>query len=351
MYSGSSETESKSRSSIKGKLINLAHETGLIRAGRSLWAKSLTVVNYHRIDNPHRKDFDSFKPNVSATPDDFNEQMDYLVKWFNVISLKDLIEWLDGRKNLPPFAALITFDDGYLDNYLSAYPILRQHNFPALIFLTTEHIGTDAPFYWDMAAYCFRHTKRDQLTFPSGKVEYWSNQEQLEQVSKRWIEFMKSLPQIEKQIYMQRLPEALGVSVPAGFFKKLMMNWDQVREMHKGGIEFGAHTMHHPILTRISLDQVRAEVTGSKSRIEKELGEPILSFAYPNGQSSDLNHPIEKIVADSGIRAAFTLLNGPSSQGEVKRNPYAIRRIFISYKHSMPEYAALVSPINRYRSN
>ena len=70
--------------------------------------------------------------------------MDYLAKWFNVISLKDLIEWLDGRKNLPPFAALITFDDGYLDNYLSAYPILRQHNFPALIFLTTEHIGTDA---------------------------------------------------------------------------------------------------------------------------------------------------------------------------------------------------------------
>ena len=55
--SGRSETESKSRSSIKGKLINLAHETGLIRAGRSLWAKSLTVVNYHRIDDPHRKDF------------------------------------------------------------------------------------------------------------------------------------------------------------------------------------------------------------------------------------------------------------------------------------------------------
>jgi len=64
-----------------------------------------------------------------------------------------------------------------------------------------------------------------------------------------------------------------------------------------------------------------------------------------------VNNPIEKLVADSGIQAAFTLLNGPSSLGEVKRNPYAIRRIFISYKHSMPEYAALVSPINRYRSN
>jgi len=351
MYSSQTETEKLSGSSVKKKLINLAHTTGLIRAGRSIWAKSLTVLNYHRIDDPYRKDFDSFKPNVSATPDDFNHQMDYLAKWFNVISMRDVLQWLDGKKELPPYAALITFDDGYLDNYTFAYPILRAHHFPGLIFLTTEHIGTDAAFYWDMAAYCFYHTQRDHLDFPDGKAESWLNQEELDQVSKKWIELMKTLPHEEKLIHVHRLPEVLGVSIPDGYFKKLMINWDQAREMQKGGIEFGAHTMHHPILTRISLDQVRAEVEGSKSRIEKELREPVLSFAYPNGQSSDLNDKIEKVVADSGIRVAFTLLNGPSSQDEVKRNPFAIRRIFISYKHSLPEYAALVSPINRYRSS
>src|SRR5215207_1806615 len=350
MYSNPSDSTQNSKTSLKSKLLSLAHQTGLIRAGRGLWAKSLTVVNYHRIDNPLRKDFDSFKPNVSATPEDFNRQMEYLAKWFHVISLHDLVEWLEGRKDLPPFAALITFDDGYLDNYSSAFPILRQHHVPALIFLTTEHIGTDAPFYWDMAAYCFAHTQRDRLTFPDGNVEHWSNSEQLERVSKHWIEFMKTLPQAEKEIHVQRLPDSLGVAVPEGFFRRLMMDWEQVREVRKGGIEFGAHTMHHPILTRISLDQVRAEIEGSKARIEEELGEPVLGFAYPNGQSSDLNDQIEKIVADSGIRTAFTLLNGPSSQVEVKRNPFAIRRIFISHRHSLAEYAALLSPINRYRS-
>ncbi|HSA99601.1 MAG TPA: polysaccharide deacetylase family protein [Anaerolineales bacterium] len=339
------------RSSLKNKMFNLAHETGLIRAGRGLWARSLTVVNYHRIDDPHRKDFDSFKPNVSATPEDFERQMDYLAKWFHVVSLQDVIEWLDGQKDLPPYAALITFDDGYLDNYTSAYPILCRHNFPALIFLTTGHIGTDAPFYWDMAAYCFSHTKSDHLTFPDGRSEHWSSQKQLDQASKAWTESLKALPQAEKESHVQRLPELLDVSVPSGFFQKLMMNWDQAREMQKGGIEFGAHTLNHPILTRIPLEQVRAEVKGSKARIEKELGKPVLGFAYPNGQLADLNDPIERIVADSGIRAAFTLLNGPSSLGEVKRNPYAIRRIFISHKHSLAEYAALLSPINRYRSS
>ncbi len=344
-------TKRSTRSALKNKIFDLAHRTGLIRAGRSLWAKSLTVVNYHRIDDPHRSDFDSFKPNVSATPEEFDRQMDYLAKWFHIVSLQDVVEWLDGKKGLPPYAALITFDDGYLDNYTNAYPILCKHNFPALIFLTTEHIGTDAPFYWDMAAYCFAHTKKDHLTFPDGRTEHWSNPHEREQVSKAWIESMKVLPQAEKETQVARLPEILGVSIPKGYFQKLMMNWDQVREMQKGGIEFGAHSMHHPILTRISLEQVRAEVEGSKARIEKELGKPVLSFAYPNGQMADLNDPIEKIVAGSGIRTAFTLLNGPSSLGEVKRNPYAIRRIFISHKHSLAEYALLLSPINRYRSS
>lgn len=348
MYSNPSDT--KSRASLKNKIFGFAYQTGLVRLGRSLWKNSLTVVNYHRIDDPNREGFDSFRPNVSATPEDFHRQMDYLAKWFQVVSLKEIVQWLDGRKTLPPFAALITFDDGYLDNYTTAYPILCEHKFPALIFLTTGHIGTDAPFHWDLAAYCFQHTQKNHLTFPNGRVEGWSNQKQCEQVSKNWIESMKTLPHEERLRNVERLSAELSVSIPQGYFKKLMMSWDQVREMQKGGIEFGAHTMHHPILTRIPLDEVRQEVEGSKARIEAELGEAVLGFAYPNGQLSDLNGPIERIVADSGIRAAFTLLNGPSSLGEVKRNPYAIRRIFISHKHSLAEYAALLSPINRYRS-
>ena len=126
----------------------------------------------------------------------------------------------------------------------SAYPILCKHNFPALIFLTTEHIGTDAPFYWDMAAYCFAHTDRDRLLFPDGALKQWSNEQQRELVAKAWVESMKVLPQAEKEAQVQKLPELLGVSVPSGFFQKLMMNWDQAREMQQNGIEFGAHTMH-----------------------------------------------------------------------------------------------------------
>jgi peptidoglycan/xylan/chitin deacetylase (PgdA/CDA1 family) len=338
------------RSSLKDRILHLAFETGLIRAGRGLWGRSLTVLNYHRIDDPHRKGFDSFKPNVSATPQEFARQMAYLARWFNVVSLQEIVDWLDGRRELPRHAALITFDDGYLDNYTAAYPVLRRHGFPAIIFLTTENIDTDAPFYWDLAAYCFAHTGEDHLPLPDGRVLSWSNGEELAGATREWIESMKALPQAEKQRYVDRLPEELGVAVAHGFFKKLMMSWNQIREMSSGGIEFGAHTMHHPILTRIPLDQVHAEVQGSKSRIEQELGKPVPGFAYPNGQAPDFNRSVQSIVAGVGFRAAFTLMNGPSSLGEMKRDPYAIRRIFISHRHSLPEYALRLNPVNRYRS-
>ncbi len=338
----------RARSSFKNRLLHLADQTGFTRAGRGLWKKSLTVINYHRIANPYRADFDSFKPNVSATPEDFDRQMDYLARWFHVVSLREIVEWLDGGRELPPYSALITFDDGYLDNYTSAFPILRRHQFPALIFLTTGHIGTDAAFYWDLAAYCFCHTQHQRITFPGGAIQRWSNPAQREEVLRDWIESLKGVPHSEKQVWVQRLPAELGVSIPAGYFRGLMMSWEQVREMQQAGIEFGAHTIHHPILTRISLEEVRQEVEGSKSKIEEETAGTVLGFAYPNGQSSDLDARIEKVVADSGIRAAFTLLNGPSPLGEVRRNPHAIRRIFISHRHSLARFAGLLHPLHRY---
>ncbi len=351
MYSKQTESQKKSiHSTIIKKVTSLAFETGIIRAGRQFWSKSLTVLNYHRIDDPHQKDFDSFSPNVSASPEEFNRQMDYLARWFNVVSLQDVINWLDGRQTLPPYATLITFDDGYLDNYINAYPILRQHNFPAVIYLTTGHIDTDTPFYWDIAAYCFFHTKADHVLFPNNTERLWKNSGERDKVSHNWIEFMKALPEIQKQNWVSNLPNQLNVSIPHDYFRKLMMNWDQVREMHNNGIEFGGHTVNHPILTRIPPNQARIEIEGSKAEIEKQLGQPIYSFAYPNGKELDINTSIENLTDQAGYRAAFTLLNGPTSFQEVKQNPYAIRRIFIGHKHTLPQFAILVNPINRFRA-
>jgi len=349
MYSTEKQSMKKSRSRFKQKLLSMSFNTGLIRLGRRFWSSSLTVLNYHRIDDVTRNDFDSFKPNVSASPLEFDRQMKYLKRWFNVITIDDLVEWLEGQQNLPPFAALITFDDGYLDNYMFAFPILQKYGVGATIYLTTGHIATDQPFFWDLAAYCFFHSHREHITFPNGREGAWSNLSERDQVLKSWVEALKILPEEEKQRMISTLPDQLSVSIPKDYFRNLMMSWNQVREMQNGGIAFGGHTVNHPILSHTTLEAAKNEITLSKLSIEKETGQPVLSFAYPNGMASDVNPEIVNIVKTTGYKTAFTLLNGPSSLVEVRKNPFMIRRIFISNNHSLPEYAALVSPINRYR--
>ncbi|MDP1713479.1 MAG: polysaccharide deacetylase family protein [Anaerolineales bacterium] len=350
MYSQHTTSKKSIRSSIIIKLASLAFDSGIFRTGRQFWSKSLTVLNYHRIDDPHQDSFDSFLPNVSAIPAEFSHQMDYLARWFNVISLHELINWLDGHQSLPAYAALITFDDGYLDNYTQAYPILKKYDFPAVIFLTSGHIETDTPFYWDMAAYCFHHTNHDHVLFPESKERSWTNKLERRNVNKAWVESMKNLADSEKQKWINTLPAKLGVSIPKNYFRNLMLSWHQVREMSNNRIEFGSHTINHPILSKIPVDQAYIEINESKVKIETELGQKVRGFAYPNGSKNDINSEIEQLVHQAGYRAAFTLQNGPTSIREVRHNPYAVRRIFISHTHTLPQFALLTNNINRIRN-
>lgn len=350
MYLSGQNENSFQRSSITKRLITFAYNTGLIRLGRQLWARSLTVLNYHRIDDLENNP-DNFQPNISATPAEFDRQMSYLSRWFNVVSLQDVTNWILKNKPLPRYAALITFDDGYLDNYTNAFPVLKKYNFPAVIYLTSGHIESNRPFYWDLVAYCFAHTQKDNILFPDGIERSWDSIDGKNQISKQWIESMKILEENQKQNWISRIPEQLNVVIPDNYFKNLMMNWDQVREMSAANIDFGAHTVTHPILTRISPEQVRTEISDSKKRIEQELNKPVISLAYPNGMKADFNDTVINLAKETGFTTAFTLLNGPTTLNEVKEMPYTIRRSFISHKHSLPQFSTLISPINRLRSS
>jgi peptidoglycan/xylan/chitin deacetylase (PgdA/CDA1 family) len=325
----------------------LLHKLGIFDAARISMPNVLTVLNYHRIDNPHRTGFNTFRPNVSATPEMFARQMDYLVQKYRVISGSELVAFIKHKSKLPPNAALITFDDGYLDNYTNAYPILKARNLPAIIFLATDYIGTNKPFYWDWVANCFYHTRRDGAELPNLGLQTWKNAAMREKVMLRWIETLKKLPESEKQIILNRLPEILEVNINESIFTGLMISWDQARAMSEHGIEMGGHTASHPILTRISLDDVTMELSKSKGRIEEELGKPILSFAYPNGQSTDFNTEIVARAIGVGYKAAFTLLPGPTRYSTVLDRPFEIRRVFLGHDDNFSRFVAKLTGIPR----
>jgi peptidoglycan/xylan/chitin deacetylase (PgdA/CDA1 family) len=331
------------------KILNFIHKTGLTRNAQSLFPDSLTVLNYHRIDILENN-LSMFQPNISATPKMFEQQMEFISNWYHVISLQELNSWLLKGTPLPPHAALITFDDGYLDNYTNAFPILKKFDFPAVIYLTSGYIASNRPFYWDLASYCFFYTQTDFIKFPDYSEKKWQSDTQKKEVLKAWIEAMKVLSEDEKQLWVEKLPSELRVSIPRDLFKNVMLTWEQIIEMRSSKIEFGAHTINHPILTRISLEDAKKEIVGSKEKIEKEIGDRITSFAYPNGMKADFNNAIASVIKGLGFQTAFTLLSGPTFKKTVRKSPYTIRRIFLSHKHTLQHFSILMSPFNRIRS-
>ncbi len=329
------------------RAFSIIHKAGAFDISRTLSPRSLTVLAYHRIAYHNLPTFDTFRPNVSATPEDFAAQMDYISTRYNVIAVGDLLAWLHGDRDLPSNPLLITFDDGYYDNYEHARPILQERGMPAVVFLATNHIGSNEPFYWDLAAYCFHHTPQMEAYLPNAGRRSWRSAREREAVMRGWIGSLKGLPDRKKWTAVRALPDALGVSVPDDAFAGLHMSWDNVREMVAAGIDMGAHTQSHPILTRVSREQASIEIAGSRKRIEDEIGQPVTTFAYPNGLAGDFNEGLETMLRSMGFEAAFTLRPGPARPGEVQRRPMAIRRILINHRDTLPRFAAKLAGLPR----
>ncbi len=158
---------------------------------------------------------------VSTSPGIFQAQMRHLSESnFNVISFGEVVAHINEGRPLSAKTVAITFDDGYENVYTEAFPVLQQYGFTATVFL--------------IADYC-------------GKYNDWPS----------------NMPSIE------RSP---------------LLSWREVREMRKHGIEFGAHTLTHPDLTRLNESQADYEIKHSKDKIQEHLGEEVKVFAYPYGK-------------------------------------------------------------------
>ncbi len=309
---------------------------------------ALTVLAYHRVIDL-AAEAGGFRPNVSASPAGFAAQLDFLSRRYDVINAGDFVAWLEERGPLPPRPLLITFDDGYRDNFENAFPLLRERNLPAVIFLTSDFIGRGQPFLSDLAAWLFSHAARPEGRLPLLGQSRWDTQERQQAVQKQWLELLKALPDAEQRKAIAGLAAALEVAPPPDQFERLHVTWDQVRRMSREGIAMGGHTRTHAILTRVSAAEAESEISTCKDRIEVETGLPVRTFAYPNGQPGDFDSSTEAALRRHGFAAAFTLLPGPVSRAQARRRPLAIRRIFVSHKDDPARFALKLLGLPRVR--
>jgi peptidoglycan/xylan/chitin deacetylase (PgdA/CDA1 family) len=328
----------------KRTILDVARRSGAFGAVGHLYGRDrLTVLAYHRIIDHTTPDFAAFARNVSATPAEFSEQMEWIGRRFSVVSLDEVVAAADGA-DLPDRAVLITFDDGYQDNLDNALPVLRRLGLPAVVFLATHHIETGRAFWWDRVASFFVRYAGPEATLPILGPTTWTPAG-AQAAAARWIERAKLLPHDE----LQNALDGLGALVAAGDRGPggLVMDWDGVRQLAANGIAVGGHTRTHPILTRLSIEAARGEIAGCKADIERELGVPPAGFAYPNGQSADFDDEVVRAVGDAGFRVAFTLVPGPARRREVAAAPLRIRRVYVHHGDGLARFAAKVSGVTR----
>jgi peptidoglycan/xylan/chitin deacetylase (PgdA/CDA1 family) len=291
----------------------------LLRRRLAKW--SVCIMSYHRVG-----DYCEFPTDVPlTTPQDFEKQVVFLRRRYQPMSLAQLGDAIQRGTSIPPNAAVITFDDGYRDNYLYAYPILKKYGVPATIFLATGHVDHGTPFWWDRVSYAIHNSASENLeTSQLGAHDLKSAADRW-QASRVIDTRLKQLLDRQKNLAIEELVRQLGVDLPKTMAREMILTWDEVREMARNGISFGSHTVNHPTLIGLPLEETRKEIVDSKRRIEENVDQPVNTFAYPDGRLANISDGIKAILRENGfVCAVYATPNRLVSPGT---DPYGLGRI------------------------
>ena len=269
-----------------------------------LW-NGLLVLNYHRIGEPGGSLFD---PGLwSASADEFDWQLKFLKSNFDVIGPSELNAALNDRAAR---CVLITFDDGYRDNFDVAFPILKSHGLTATWFITSGFIDDKFLAWWDEISWMVRTTDQKSCDLPNWlreSVDLTNSSVAL----KRLLYVYKRLTFADTQTFLNDLGTAAQTGrAPCETAADLWMTWDMLREMLAAGMTIGGHSVTHPILSSLDTQQQHEEISTCRQRLEEQLNVPIETFSYPVGRQFAVNSEVISSVKQAGFRFAFSHYGG-----------------------------------------
>jgi peptidoglycan/xylan/chitin deacetylase (PgdA/CDA1 family) len=296
------------------------------------------VLTYHRVVSQEVVERQHIQPGMYVREESFAAHIAYLRERFTILSLDELLDlWQTSQFKNDRSYCVITFDDGWRDNYQFAFPILRQHAVPATIFLATDFIGTSRWFWPDRmmlvleqaGALTSNPAVRDEVSAILADTvgvsqaadgrSFLSLKSGKPVDSSAIIERCKEVAVDEIDRLIDRLGGVLGMDFPS---ERVLLDWTEVREMAAQGVSFGSHSCSHRILTNIQLPEVSCELIESRNAMLQQGVTPSSTFCYPNG---NFNAGIQRLVRESGYRAAVGCEIG--LEGERPDDPYALKRI------------------------
>jgi len=291
---------------------------GFQKICRFLTRSHVRVFMYHK--------FSLTSSTTSSLPDKDNleEQVRLILSHHSTFSPDEHLEFLDG--NIQGYCPVVlTVDDGYRDFREVAYPVFKNLGVPVMLFVTTGFVSGETWFWWDRLRVVLESTSTRRHLFSHGNMEMTLDLDTPSGREHAWnsvADYCRFLPDQDKEDLISALASSLDVSIPAVPPSEMAaISWDQAREMSASGIHFGAHTVNHPILTRIPPHEVASELIDSQKQLESELGIPVTWFCYPQGGPADFNQSIRDQVAKTykGAYVAFPGLDGQDDRFTLPR--------------------------------
>ena len=271
---------------------------------------SVNIIAYHRVVADITKAEREAIYGLVVSTTTFRRHCRLLNKFYDVVSLETAAHFLDGeqkRKTSRPLA-VITFDDGYLDFYEEAFPILNEFGLSATVFLPTEFIGQSRPLAHDRLYWLVKQASEKSVPVSSALEKAGLSKEFVEKFAGesnilKSTDLLVHLPDEIREKVIFQLEQKLADKFENYPSEYQLLDWETVREMQRKGINFGGHTASHVVLPLEDCSVMEKELVASKNELETQLNEEISSFAYPNGE---YNEQIKKLVAQAGYKIAVT---------------------------------------------
>lgn len=258
---------------------------------------------YHRFSGEKKQD----QRFVSSS--ELREQLRYIRRHHPNWVPDDQMDALTGRKKWESCPVVITIDDGYRDFFDVAFPLFMEFGIRPVLFVTTNFVSGQALLWWDLLKLILNTTRSTSLQLDmNGKAVDFSLTSEKER-AEAWnfiADHCRFMPHDRKELLIQELSDRLAVDIEdINNEHCLAATWAEVKMMSESGVVVGAHTLNHPILSRLSYDQAEIEIAGSKKQLEDALEMPVLWFCYPQGGPADFTDETKKIVAQADFRGSY----------------------------------------------
>lgn len=270
-------------------------------------SRRLAVLAYHGVDDAER----------------FAEHLDVIRRGASAVTLDDAVAGIEGRKELPRRAVLITFDDGHRSVLEAGLPLLRERGLPAAAFVVAELIGSDRPFWWsEVIALAQRGGRVSEIT-PSSPEDL--------------VRVLKRVPDVRRREALDELRRTAREPAPA----MAQLSADDLGTLESGGVAVGNHTLSHPCLSRCTGVVVRTEIEESHRMLTDLLGHQPTAFAYPDG---DRDPRAVSVLRDLGYRAAFLFDHRLSPTRP--RDPFAVSRLRVNSTTTLDRFRTISSGLH-----